>query len=33
MFFLDYMVAHLELRTHELLNKEIGNIIDEILSV
>ena len=27
------MVAHLRLRTHELLQEEIGNIIAEILSV
>ena len=27
------MVAYLGLRTHELLFEEIGNIIDEVLSV
>ena len=31
-WFLDYMVAHLGLRTHELLYEEIGNINAEILS-
>ena len=30
--FLDWMVAHLGLRTHEILYKEIGNIIAGILS-
>ena len=30
--FLDKMVAHLGLRTHELLYEEKGNIIAEILS-
>ena len=29
---LDYMVAHLGLRTHELLYEEIGNIIADILT-
>ena len=31
-WFLDLMVAHLGLRTNELLYEEIGNIIAEILS-
>ena len=32
MIFLYNMVAHLRLRTHDLLNEEIGNVITDILS-